>query len=626
MKVPDVTQEFRALRGVDINKKKDLKVDEERKEPVLPPVKSYIVPGSVSKKGSNLSLDSYLTDSQEFDATESEYFLQAEILINAIADGSYTVGRLVPEQKKLIFHYLSKFSPVVSRILDLHTKLPLSTLRLEKPRHDVDIVQDYIYEYFDNIMKSSDFITELKKVIQSRWVFGEGVARIEDDFEFTKDMVPSDLGDMTLPEISEKDQDFADKINSQYNVDPDSVSGEEKSDVLKIYIQDVNPDYKGILNFRHIPYMRILNINVNEDLDYRVYSCPKSNFVLKYCAEHPGEEGEKVLRKMGYSQGFINLNQESQSSTLEIDTDPLNDSGVYATALMTEGQSSVDNSLLNGIMEAAIQNLAATRSSNTLVNLSSKIDRIITAPGCSRAQLEVLTQDLTTMALSKEGSMIAVNYDVDVKEISLDYKDRLDLEDTILRTQRDILSGLGMPEDLYSGEGSYGGGFLKVELLTTEYLEFRNSLKDFIENKIFKPLAIKKGFLGVNKWGDVVPIYPTVRFDKFSISRQSEDLALMESLVEKGRLPVESLLDHLGYNSEDVRQKLSIQQTSIFNTDIQAMVGFALEQARLKILGDPIFLTKVLESLNLDPNVVDLEEIPLEDRITNSNRSSHTNP
>ena len=143
--------------------------------------------------------------------------------------------------------------------------------------------------------------------------------------------------------------------------------------------------------------------------------------------------------------------------------------------------------------------------------------------------------------------------------------------------------------------------FIKVELLSTEYVEFRNQLKSFIEDEIFKPIAIKKGFITLDQWGEPTPIIPSVRFDKFSIARGSEDMQLLRDLVSSNILPKRVILDQLGMNVEDVEQGLQREQLTYLNDKVQESMNENINEILTTYLKDnPDLIKTALEALGFN--------------------------
>lgn len=592
------------------------------KDDKLPSSGSYLVSkipyANIASKpllrGTEISTEDLTTANteQDFNSDVLSVYAEAEMILDQLDSDLITVGRLTTSQKKSLFYYLATFSPLISRIIDLHTKLPLSTFRIQKPKHDIDIVQDYVYDYFDRLVNTAKFKEELKSIIRERCIFGSGIARVEDDFVFTKDtLINPDLSNLTLPQLDQDEIDKINEINNQYNSDPESVSWQEKKFVLEQYLLKINKDYKGIKNFKAVSQLEVKEIMINKDIDYLIYTLPASpnirqalsNVTIGYDNDQDYKEAIETLKSLGYSEAIIRLNLNSESTdAIQIDTDAFNDDGAYMVVLSSgSNPESLEDSILNRVLEPAVRNMNAIRTANKLVKLSTKIDRLVSAPNASLAQLEQLQNDLVQMAEAPEGSLIAVNFEVNVDELKLDIKDDLNLDDTIERTSKEITSALGIPDSIISGDGTYGDSFIKVELLSTEYVEFRNQLKSFIEDEIFKPIAIKKGFITLDQWGEPTPIIPSVRFDKFSIARGSEDMQLLRDLVSSNILPKRVILDQLGMNVEDVEQGLQREQLTYLNDKVQESMNENINEILTTYLKDnPDLIKTALEALGFN--------------------------
>ena len=592
------------------------------KDDKLPSSGSYLVSkipyANIASKpllrGTEISTEDLTTSNteQDFNSDVLSVYAEAEMILDQLDSDLITVGRLATSQKKSLFYYLATFSPLISRIVDLHTKLPLSTFRIQKPKHDIDIVQDYVYDYFDRLVNTAKFKEELKSIIRERCIFGSGIARVEDDFAFTKDtLINPDLSNLTLPQLDQDEIDKINEINNQYNSDPESVSWQDKKFVLEQYLLKINKDYKGIKNFKAVSQLEVKEIMINKDIDYLIYTLPASpnirqalsNVTIGYDNDQDYKEAIETLKSLGYSEAIIRLNLNSESTdAIQIDTDAFNDDGAYMVVLSSgSNPESLEDSILNRVLEPAVRNMNAIRTANKLVKLSTKIDRLVSAPNASLAQLEQLQNDLVQMAEAPEGSLIAVNFEVNVDELKLDIKDDLNLDDTIERTSKEITSALGIPDSIISGDGTYGDSFIKVELLSTEYVEFRNQLKSFIEDEIFKPIAIKKGFITLDQWGEPTPIIPSVRFDKFSIARGSEDMQLLRDLVSSNILPKRVILDQLGMNVEDVEQGLQREQLTYLNDKVQESMNENINEILTTYLKDnPDLIKTALEALGFN--------------------------
>ena len=412
--------------------------------------------------------------------------------------------------------------------------------------------------------------------------------QIIDDFEFRKDTTNSlwDISqviDLAKPRIEDaKVQALVDELTTKYVNDKESLTFNERKYILSQYIPSVNTNYEGILKIKIVDPFTVIERNVNEDIDYYSYAIKRSKSLDKLLSTVVTEKDrDSVLQKarnIGYSESTLFLHTlSSLNDDIEVDTDPYNDIGTYIVSLERTEDKDIDNSLLNRIIEPLINSINAQRKQRELVGLASKVTRIVKAPGLSDDQMEALDAQFTAAAESAEGYVVTVNYDVSVEDLSLDARESLDLQNIIDTDTKDVTSSLGMTESLLGGEDSYGNSFMKIELLVNEYTAFRAVLKDFIENKIFKPIAYKMGFVTRDEWGNVTPIFPEVSFDRLSIARSSEDFKMLMDLAKEGKLPWENIYSALGFNVDDVQVKLLQEKTSIISDSVSNALNSAVE-------------------------------------------------
>lgn len=541
----------------------------------------------------------------------------AERILDDLTVGVKTAGKLTLLEKVILFEYFDKFSPLVGRILDLHVNLPISTLQLRTPDIiDNPILNDYIYDTFNTMIESTDFNQLLHTVVRNYWKFGIGALQIIDDFEFTKDVTDIDFWDLNsvskMVKDRPQDKDIIKKIDditSKYVSTPDAVTMEERHWVISQFISMPNPDYKGFTKVSVIDPFCVIDRDSNEDINYFVYPLNRSKSLDKilnqsfvgYTARMKGDNTSPAERakRIGYSEAMINAHLNMRDSYINIDTDPYSDMGMYAVSLERAGDCDIDNSLLNRIIEPICNIINAKRKQRELVGLASKVTRLVKAIGASEDQLADLDAQLRSAAEQQEGSLVITNYEVSIEDLSLDGRESLDVQNIVENETKDVTNSLGMTDSLIGGEDSYGSTFMKIELLINEYTAFRTILKDFIENKIFRPIAIKKGFVTRDQWGKPQPIVPEVSFDRLSIARSSEDFQMILDLAKEGKLPWENVYNTLGFNMQEVENKLVTEKTSIINDATSNVLNQTIEGFGESLEGNPEIANRLKDNLYL---------------------------
>ena len=541
----------------------------------------------------------------------------AERLLDELTVGIKTVGKLTLLEKVILFEFFDKFSPLVGRILDLHVNLPISTLQLRTPNIiDNPIVNDYIYDTFFQMINDTDFNQLLHVVVRNYWKFGIGALQVIDDFEFDKEVTSIDFWDINsiskLVKDKPMDQEVIKKIDditSKYVSTPDLVPVEDRRWVIEQFIPIPNPDYKGVKKVSVIDPFCVIDRDSNEDINYFIYPIRRSKSLDRilnqsfsgYNARLAGDTStpSDKARRIGYSEAMINAHNDIRDTYINVDTDPFNDMGMYAVSLERSGASDIDNSLLNRIIEPICNIINAKRKQRELVGLASKVTRLVKAIGASDAQLEDLDNQLRNAAEEQEGSLVITNYEVSIEDLSLDGRESLDVQNIIDNETKDVTNSLGMTDSLIGGEDSYGSTFMKIELLVNEYTAFRVILKDFIENKIFQPIAMKKGFITRDQWGKPQVIVPEISFDRLSIARSSEDFQMLLDLAKEGKLPWENVYTTLGFNIQEVENKLVVEKTSVINEATSNVLNQTIEGFGESLEGNKEIAKRLQDNLYL---------------------------
>lgn len=117
----------------------------------------------------------------------------------------------------------------------------------------------------------------------------------------------------------------------------------------------------------------------------------------------------------------------------------------------------------------------------------------------------------------------------------------------------EILDGLMINKALLNSEGpSYSNASIGIEAMSKRLGSLRKKLANWIEEKIYRPIAIMQGFVKKSENGQLVPLYPKVKWKEMNLRDDSAKKNLMMSLAEKGFISVETFLEYLGidYDTE----------------------------------------------------------------------------
>ena len=203
--------------------------------------------------------------------------------------------------------------------------------------------------------------------------------------------------------------------------------------------------------------------------------------------------------------------------------------------------------------------------------------RIVWAEDISAQDVEDLREQID-YALVDPDYTIVTNFEVRWEEIGASGR-LLDLSSEWDNTDKLLYAGLGVTESLLSGEALYSGDRLKLEVINTRYLLLRDTLQEYVEQYLFKPVSRRKGFVEIDKWGNEHVIYPRLTFTRLPL-RDSQDTAdALFNLYNKGSLDISLILELFNIDPEDTRAKIEKDMFTVndplFNEVLRGAYGEA---------------------------------------------------
>ena len=108
---------------------------------------------------------------------------------------------------------------------------------------------------------------------------------------------------------------------------------------------------------------------------------------------------------------------------------------------------------------------------------------------------------------------------------------------------QEILDGLGVNKVLLNGEGpTYSSASIGVEVMIDKLDSWRNELSEWVEQKVYLPIAKMMGFKEKNEWGEMEYVYPRLKWDIMHLRDQQQMRQFMLQLHEKGTISTQTML------------------------------------------------------------------------------------
>lgn len=542
-------------------------------------------------------------------------------IIDYVVGGALEFAQLSLIEQNILFRYFYRHNPILGRIIDLHTNLPTSKIRKQVPRDCSEIVRDYIDQFYDSILDRISFHNNIRYFIRDSFLYDVSVLFVDDYFDGDRELQDLDEYPMNPVDMTDENKAFIEKIESQYASDPSSVNVEDRMKYLNIkFSGNFEHYYKGPKRSKTVNFWEIDEYLENKDIDYTAIKMITSEGLKTALSDIPRNVNpSEYLMELGYSEGIVNLlavNQElgiDIGKSLLVDDDDL--SGLPFVVVM-EGQSIVRR-VISELLEWEMSKRAFLESMKRV----GKVGRVVTAEALSDGQVEILRQEVEAVIVEGDHSIVA-NYPIEWQNVEEFVKEELtELSNARERLVDQISVGLGIPSSILTGESQYSGDVVKLEILNTEYLALKLIVQEIISKKMFKPIALRKGFINFDSWGNTIILYPKLSFSRVSI-RDDAVYDILFSLYQKGSLPVSVLYELLNLEVDDVERGIQEDLFTPRDPNFNEIMRDIYTSSVDSIVSSTDVIERIKESLRLEDKPIE-EEIIDEENQDNRERSRY---
>jgi hypothetical protein len=213
------------------------------------------------------------------------------------------------------------------------------------------------------------------------------------------------------------------------------------------------------------------------------------------------------------------------------------------------------------------------QSQTSIASRAMTPKRVIWGDKMSQVDVDDL-RDQIDQALVDPDYSIITNYEVHWDEIGA--RDRLlDLSNEYETTNKLLFIGLRMTESMLTGESTFSGERIHLDVMNTMYLLYRETISEFVEQLLFAPVAEKKGFWEEDEYGNKNLLFPKLQFTRLALRDNTEMQDFMFNLYQKGSMPIDYIYELLNIDSEDahalLKRDLFTPKDATFNEIIRNM-------------------------------------------------------
>jgi len=295
------------------------------------------------------------------------------------------------------------------------------------------------------------------------------------------------------------------------------------------------------------------------------------------------------------------LSKLRDNGAIPLDTDPYTGSHVYHMCNQKSPYQTYGVSMLERCVNTLLFWDKLRQAQTSIASRHMTPFRIVWSPGLSEADVNDLREQVDLALVDPDYSIIA-NYEIHWEEQGSNGR-LLQLTAEYEQCENALFAGLGVTRELMTGESTYQGSRMTLEILNTQYLLFRETLQEYVENYLFKPVAKKKGFVEKDKYGRERLLYPRLSFTRLAIRDNDSFFDQAMQLFNKGSVSVDVILEMMNIDPVSTRRKV---EADLFTTNDPAfnqfMVGIYQAAAN-----------SMAERYNIPQRIADylsLEEVP----------------
>lgn len=473
-------------------------------------------------------------------------------------------------EKREIYRHFYNTDPIVGQAIDLHTELPLSKVRLAKPTprthperfKSPEDYGRYILSFFEKMCKRIKLFQRLITGAHHYHLDGNVFLFAEDG---TVD-VPPEVGHKIENNVKSS---LDDDGNGVEEVEESITELSDREDLELAYYQQ---HYKGWdkLIILPIDQVKLASFSFTDKVQLDLIPSDRDRALIEQ-AKIGDEKAQRMVEEIPQEvRDYIESGQ-----LIPLGTDPDEGSFCYHLTARRGAGEELGASLLDRCLRILYYREKLRQAQTLIADRAMTPKRLVWGENLSDIDTDDLREQVD-LALVDPDYSIVTNYEVHWEEIGA--RDRLlDLSGEYEITDKQLFAGLGVTESLLNGESTFSGDRVKLEVLNTRYLLFREMLQEYVEEYLFKPVARRKGFIEKDDWGDEVVLIPRLSFTRLALRDSQDTYDALFNLYQKGSISIDLILEMFNIDPADTKEKIERDMfsvnDSVFNEVIRGIYG-----------------------------------------------------
>lgn len=431
------------------------------------------------------------------------------------------------------YRFFYRTEPFVGQAVDLHTELPLSKIRISKPKSSNPELAEQATRFCTKWADRIGLLHRLIAIVHERNLLGEVFIWCED----ANPEMPQDVR-KELTRVVQVDG----TVEEQYVL---------RADADERAANWLYKNYRGWTSLRVLPpeqiHMETFNFT-DESIIELIPDASTKSVIDKALAGDP--QAQRIVDSMPPDV----VEAVSAGVNIPLNTDPYAGSFVHYVANRKSDYEPRGHSILERCMRPLVYRDKLRQAQTSIASRHMTPIRIVYGDDLSMDDVDALREQVD-LALQDPDYSIIANFQVSWEEMGADQR-LLDLSGEYELTDRQMYAGLGVTESLMSGESSYSGDRLNLEVINTRYMLLREQLQDLVENHIFKPMCARMGFIEIDEWGEESVVTPKLSFTRLALRDNQDTFDQLYNLYTKGSLDVDTILELLNLDPIAVKERI----------------------------------------------------------------------
>lgn len=482
--------------------------------------------------------------------------------------------RSLQERREFYRHFYNS-DEIVGRAIDLHTELPLSKVRLTLPKGARDHKKaEQVLAYFQQMVDRVKLFQILLSSAHEYWLQGNC-------FIFAED------GDGVETLFDPKSLEIDDFLQ-----DDDSI--EEKRKRADKAFGRANPKYRGWERLTILPPDNIMIRSYSFTDIVSIELVPSGNETAIYTRSMQGDPGAQKVVEQFPDELISALNE---GSNIFLDSDPYSGSFCYHLARRRSWYEDLGISILSRCLRTLVYRDKLRQAQSMITDRHMTPIHLVWAENMSEEDVEMLREQVDMSLLDPDYSIVT-NFEVHWTDIGAQER-ILELSTEYEHNENLLFAGLGVTRELLTGEGTYGGNRITLEIMNTQYLLFREILQEYVEEYLFKPVALRKCFIEIDAHGNEILLYPKLSFTRLAIYGNTEYFEQIFSLYQKGSVSIDYVLELLNIDAEDSNEKVRRDLFTIADAKFNQVIDGIYTTVATRLADDTNIGAKLMAYLDL---------------------------